>query len=118
MKEAPNRWGKETKAFTTFSAGWWKNDTTIFLKSIESEIEKVKMAKIIEEARQVQPLVGQAHKEDAVVLETLDDVLEAMIIWNGHGKPESSNKEWVPTQAFNGNVVYPFLHMIRHLACH
>jgi hypothetical protein len=41
------------KAFATFSTGRWKNDTTTFLKSIESEIGRVEMTKIIEAARQM-----------------------------------------------------------------
>jgi hypothetical protein len=55
------------------------------------------MAKIIEEARQVWSSAGLAHKEGPVVFETLDDVLKVIIVQNGHGKPESSNEEWVPT---------------------
>ena len=98
MKAAPNRRGKETKAFATFSAGRWKNDTATFLKSIESsEIGRVEMTEIMEAARQVWSLASQAHKEGAVIFESLNDVPEVMIIRNGDGEPESSNKEWVPT---------------------
>ena len=80
MKAAPNRRGKETKAFTTFSAGRWKNDTTTFLKSIESEIGRVEMTEIMEAARQARSSASQAHEEGAVVFESLDDVPEVMII--------------------------------------
>ena len=118
VKAIPNKRGKETKSFVTFSAGRWKNDTTTFLKSIESEIGKAKMVEILKEARQVQSSAGLAHKEGPVVFETLDDVPEAMIVRNGHGEPESSDEEWVPTQAFTGNVVYPCLRMICCSACH
>lgn len=118
VKAIPNKRGKETKSFATFSAGKWKNDTTTFLKSIESEIGKAEMAEIMEEARQVRSVAGGAHEEGPVVFETLDDVPDAMIIRNGHGEPESSDEEWVPTQVFNGNVIYPCLCMIHHSACH
>jgi hypothetical protein len=76
----PNKRGKETKSFATFSGGRWKNDTTTFLKSIESEIGKAEMAEIMKKARQVWSLAGLAHEEGPVVFETLDDVLEAMIV--------------------------------------
>ena len=118
VKAIPNKWGKETKSFVTFSAGRWKNDTTTFLKLIESEIGKAEMVEILEEARQVQSLAGPAYEEGPVVFETLDDVPEVMIVWNGHGEPESSDEEWVPTQVFTGNFVYPCFHMICHSACH
>jgi len=80
VKAIPNKRGKETKSFVTFSAGRWKNDTTTFLKSIESEIGKAKMVEILKEARQVQSSAGLAHKEGPVVFETLDDVPEVMIV--------------------------------------
>jgi hypothetical protein len=118
VKAIPNRRGKETKSFATFSAGRWKNDTTTFLKSIESEIGKSEMVEIMEEARQVRSSAGPAHEEGPVVFETLDDVPEAMIIRNGHGEPESSDEEWVPMKPITSNVIYPCLHMIRHSACH
>jgi hypothetical protein len=102
----------------TFSAGRWKNDTTTFLKSIESKIGKTEMGEIMEKARQVQRLAGLAHKEGPVIFETLDNVPEAMIIQNGHGEPESSDEKWVPTQAFTGNVINTCLHMIHHSAYH
>ena len=51
VKAASNRRGKEMKAFVTFSAGRWKNDTATFLKLIESEIGRVEMTKIMEVAR-------------------------------------------------------------------
>ena len=117
VKAAPNRRGKETKAFATFSAGRWKNDTTTFLKSIESEIGKAEMTEIMEEARQLRSSASQANEEGAVIFESLDDVPEAMIIRNGHGEPESSDEEWVPTQGFKGNVVYTCLCMICHSTC-
>jgi len=113
-----NKQGKETKSFVTFSGGRWKNNTTTFLKSIESKIGKAEMAEIMEEARQVRLSAGPAHEEGPIVFETLDDVPEAMIVWNGHGEPESSDEEWVPTQAFTGNIVNPCLCMIHHSACH
>jgi hypothetical protein len=58
VKAAPNRRGKETKAFVTFSAGRWKNNTTTFLKSIESKIGKAEMTKIMKEARQLWSLAS------------------------------------------------------------
>ena len=76
------------------------------------------MVEILEEARQVQSSAGLAHEKGPVVFETLNDVPEVMIVQNGHGEPESSDEEWVPTQAFTGNVVYPCLHMICCSACH
>lgn len=109
VKVAPNRRGKETKAFVTFSAGRWKNDTTTFLKSIESEIGRAEMNEIMEEARQVRSSASQAHEESAIVFENLDDVPDEMIVRNGYGEPESSGEEWVPTHADTGNVVYPCL---------
>jgi len=118
VKAAPNRRGKETKAFATFSAGRWKNDTATFLKLTESEIGRVEMTEIMEAARQVRSSVSQAHEEGAVIFESLDDVPEVMIIRNGHGEPESSDEEWVPTQAVTGNVVYPCLRTICYSACH
>jgi hypothetical protein len=93
MKAAPNRQGKEMKAFATFSAGRWKNNTATFLKLIKSEIGRVEMTEIMEVARQVQLLASQAHEEGAIIFKSLNDVLEVMIIQNGYGKPESSDAE-------------------------
>jgi hypothetical protein len=53
VKVAPNRRGKKIKAFATFSASRWKNDTATFLKLIESEIGRVEITEIMEVARQV-----------------------------------------------------------------
>ena len=80
VKVASNRRGKETKAFATFSAGRQKNDTTTFLKSIESKIGRVKITKIMEAARQVWSLASQAYKMGAIIFKSLDDVLEVIII--------------------------------------
>jgi len=76
------------------------------------------MTEIMEAARQVQSSASQAHKEGAVVFKSLDDVPEVMIIQNGHGEPESSNEEWVPTQAVTSNVIYPCLRTICYSACY
>ena len=80
VKVASNRRDKKTKAFATFSAGRQKNDTATFLKSIESEIGRVKITEIMEVARQVWLSASQAYKEGAVIFKSLDDVSEVMII--------------------------------------
>jgi hypothetical protein len=76
------------------------------------------MTEIIEAARQVQSLASQAHKEGAIIFKSLDDVLEVMIIRNGHGEPKSSDKEWVPTRAITSKIVYLCLCTICYLACY
>jgi len=80
VKVASNRQGKKIKAFATFSASRWKNDTATFLKLIKSKIGRVEMTKIMEVARQMWSLVSQAYKEGAVVFKSLNNVLEVIII--------------------------------------
>jgi hypothetical protein len=77
------------KAFVTFSASRWKNDTATFLKLIESEIGRVEMTKIMEAARQVWLSASQAYEKGAGIFKSLDNILEVMIIRNGHGKPKA-----------------------------
>ena len=96
----PNKHGKETKSFATFSAGHWKNNTVTYLKSIEHVIKKPEMSKILLQAKALRTSASQAQKEGALTFETMDDVPNDMIIQNGLGKSESSDEEaQAPTPA-------------------
>ena len=77
---ASNKWGKETKFFITFCASKWKNNTSMFLKLIESIIRRAEMDKIMEKAKAMRPLTSQAQEEKLVMFETLDNVPDEMII--------------------------------------
>jgi len=86
---ASSKWGKDT----TFSASNCKNATTLFLKSIEDEIGRTEMAKIMQKAMHIRSTGSQTKEEDVVTFETIDDMPEGMVIRNSDGQPESSSED-------------------------
>jgi hypothetical protein len=88
-----------------FSAGIWKNQTTVFLRSIETEIGRVEMIELMQEARNTRSTTSQTQEDGTTTFESINDVPEEMIIRNGNGEPESSSEDdCVPMQVENGNV--------------
>jgi hypothetical protein len=91
-----------------FSAGICKNHTTVFLKSIETEIRRAEMVKLMQEAMSMRSTTSQTQEEGIITFESIDNVPEEMIIRNGNGKPESSSEDdCVPMEVENGNVPQP-----------
>jgi hypothetical protein len=91
-----------------FSAGIWKNHTTVFLKSIETEIRRAEMVELMQEAMSMRSTTSQTQKEGIIMFEGIDNVPEEMIIRNGNGKPESSSEnDCVLIEVENGNVLQP-----------
>jgi hypothetical protein len=63
-----------------FSASIWKNHTTVFLKSIETEIRRAEMVELMQEAMSMRSTTSQTQEEGIITFEGIDDVPEEMII--------------------------------------
>ena len=51
------------------------------------------MAEIMQKAMHIRSTGSQTKEEGIVTFETINDVLEGMVIRNGDGQPESSSKD-------------------------
>jgi hypothetical protein len=88
-----------------FSASIWKNQTTVFLKSIEMEIGRVEMIELMQEARNTRSTTSQTQEDGTTTFESINNMPEEMIIQNGNGEPKSSSEDdCIPMQVENGNV--------------
>jgi hypothetical protein len=107
LRAIPNRQGKETKGFATFSGARWKSHTNTFLRSIELEIGKTEMTEIMDKAKEcLRASTSHTNQDGAPVYETIEEVPDCKIIRNGRGRPESSDEEdWVPRQAHKGEYI-------------
>jgi hypothetical protein len=88
--------------------------TTLSLKSIEDEIGMIGMARIMQEAMHIRLTGSQTREEDVVTFETIDDVLEGMVIQDSDGQPESSSEDdWAVAQAETG--ILPQVTFLSHV---
>jgi hypothetical protein len=77
----------------------------MFLKSIGTEIGRVEMIELMQEAWNMRSTTSQTQEDGAIMFESINDVPEEMIIQNGNGEPESSSEDdCFPMQVENGNI--------------